>query len=109
MKSILNNNEFRERSLKSFLDIAILAKLEDKPTNGYELTVFFMKKFGVIMSTSTVYSTLYTMERNGLIKCRHSWRGRVYELTDKGKKTLKDSRDKVEETQSFIKTLIGKE
>jgi len=89
--------------------MAILARLEDKQTNGYGLTTFFMKKFGVIMSTSTVYSTLYAMERNGLIKCRRSWRGRIYELTDKGKKILKDSRNKLEEVQSFIKTLIGKE
>ena len=57
-------DEFRERSLRSFLDIAILARLEDKPVNGYGLTVFFMKKFGVIMSTSTAYATLYAMERN---------------------------------------------
>ena len=108
MKSTLDNNEFRERSLRSFLDRAILARLEDKPVNGYGLTIFFMKKFGVIMSTSTVYSTLYAMERNGLIKGRHSWKGRVYELTEKGKKKLKDSRNRLEETQGFIKTLIGK-
>ncbi len=102
-------DEFRERSLKSFLDIAILARLEAKPVNGYGLTVFFMKKFGVIMSTSTVYSTLYTMERNGLIKCRRSWSGRVYELTEKGKETLKDSRNKLEMIPTFIKTLAGRE
>ena len=108
MKRTLDNNRFRERILRSFLDIAILARLEDKPVNGYGLTVVFMKDFGVIMSTSTVYSTLYSMERNGLIKCKHSWRGKVYELTEKGKKTLKDSRNKLVETQSFIKNLIGK-
>ena len=108
LKSVLDNNELIERSLRSFLGIAILARLEDKPANGYGLTVFFMKKFGVTLSTSTVYSTLYTMDRNGLIRGRRSWRGRVYELTEKGKKTLKDKRNRLEETPGFIKTLIGK-
>jgi DNA-binding PadR family transcriptional regulator len=102
-------DEFRERSLRSFLDVAILARLEANSVNGYGLTVFFMKKFGVIMSTSTVYSTLYTMERNGLVKCRRSWNGRVYELTEKGKEALKDSRNRLELVPSFIRTLVGRE
>ncbi len=89
--------------------MAILARLEDNPANGYCLTIFFIKKFGVTMSTSTVYSTLYTMERNGLIKCRHNWRGRVYESTEEGKKMLEESRNRLEEAQGFLKTLIGKQ
>ena len=104
MKDLLNNN-IREKILKAFLDTAILARLEDKPMNGYDMTTFFMKKFGAAISTSTVYSTLYSMERNDLVKGRYYRRSRVYELTEKGKKTLEDSRNRLEGIQSFIKTL----
>jgi len=104
LKDLLSNN-VREKILKTFLDTAILARLEDKAMNGYDLTTFFMKKFGAAISTSTVYSTLYLMERNGLIKGRYNRRSRVYELTEKGKKTLEDSRNKLERIQVFIKAL----
>jgi DNA-binding PadR family transcriptional regulator len=105
LKNLLNNN-VREKILKAFLDMAILARLEDKPVNGYKITVFFLKKFGTTISTSAVYSTLYAMERNGLVKGRYSKRSRVYELTEKGKETLEDTRNSLEELQAFIKTLL---
>lgn len=105
MKGVLNNN-IREKILKAFLDTAILARLEDKAMSGYELTTVFMKKFGTVTSTSTVYATLYAMERNGLIEGSYSKRSRVYKLTEKGKETLEYARNTVEDTQAFIKTLL---
>jgi DNA-binding PadR family transcriptional regulator len=100
------NNRFRERILRAFLDVAVLARLEDKAMNGYELTVFFMKKFGVAVSTSTVYSTLYLMERNELVEGSYRRRSRTYELTEKGRETLEAARQAVKENQMFIKTLL---
>jgi len=105
LKGVLNNN-IREKILKAFLDTAILARLEDKAMSGYELTTVFMKKFGTVTSTSTVYATLYAMERNGLIEGSYSKRSRVYKLTEKGKETLEYARNTVEDTQAFIKTLL---
>lgn len=105
MKDKLNNN-IRERILKAFIDMAILARLDDKTMNGYEITVLFLKSYGTAISTSTVYSTLYAMERNELIKGNYSKRSRIYELTEKGKKTLEDTRNTAEDIQAFIKTLL---
>jgi DNA-binding PadR family transcriptional regulator len=105
----LFKSDFVARSLRSFLDIAILARLEDTPVNGYGITIFFMKKFGVSISTSTVYSTLYALERTGIVKRKPSWKGRVYELTEKGKSTLKDNRNRLGEAQNFLRILRGKE
>ena len=73
--------------------------------NGYDMTTCFIKKFGAAISTSTVYSTLYAMERNGLITGRYNRRSRVYELTEKGKKALEDSRNNLRWIQVFIKKL----
>jgi DNA-binding PadR family transcriptional regulator len=101
------NNHLREKILKALLDVAILARLEHKTMSGYEITKVFMKKFTAETSTSTVYSTLYAMERDGLVKGKYSRRSRVYELTEEGKTTLKNTRNKLHEIQAFIKTLIG--
>ena len=56
--------EIREKLLKSFLDTAILVRLEHGPMNGYDLNISFTKKFGVIISTSTAYQALVSMERD---------------------------------------------
>jgi DNA-binding PadR family transcriptional regulator len=106
VKDELNNN-FRERILKAFIDIAVLARLEEKPANGYEITLFFHKNYGTKTSTSTVYATLYAMERKELVKGGYNRRSRVYELTEKGSKTLQGARNAREEMQRFIRTLIG--
>ena len=99
------HNNIREKLLKAFLDTAILASLEVTYMNGYDLTIYFIKKFGAAISTSTVYSTLYAMERNGLIKAKYNRRSRVYELTEKGKKALEDSRNNLRWIQEFINKL----
>jgi DNA-binding PadR family transcriptional regulator len=101
------NNSFRERIVRAFLDVAILARLEGEPLNGYDLTNFFIKKFGAVISTSTVYSTLYSMERNGLINGRYDRRSRVYELTEKGKKKLEHIRNMLYQIQALVKKLLA--
>lgn len=106
MEEILDR-EFQERILRAFLDIVILARLEVKSMNGYHLTAFFIKKFGAVISTSTVYSTLYAMERNGLITAKYNRRSRVYELTEKGKKKLEHSRHALKQIQILTKTLLA--
>ena len=105
MKNKIHNN-IRERLLKVFLDMAILARLEDKNMNGYEITILFVKSYGIAVSTSAAYSKLYEMERNGLVKGNYSKRSRIYEITEKGKITLEDFRNNIEDIQPFIKTLL---
>ncbi|MGD6853113.1 MAG: PadR family transcriptional regulator [Candidatus Bathyarchaeia archaeon] len=101
-------NETHERMIRAFLDILILVKLEHKSMNGYEITAFIIKKFGITISTSVVYSTLYSMERDGLVKGDCNRRGRVYELTSKGNKTLENVQDELEQIQFFINKLLSK-
>jgi len=50
---------------------------------------FIHRKFHRLVSSGTVYSTLYYMERNGLIQGRWAQGKRVYALTDKGKETVR--------------------
>lgn len=46
-----------------------MAKLMDgNPLSGYDVIMFVHKKFGILLSSGTVYSVLYSMERNGLVR-----------------------------------------
>jgi DNA-binding PadR family transcriptional regulator len=83
--------EMHERIVKTFLDTIVLAKLTERnsPMSGYDVVTFIHDKLRIRISSGTVYSLLYSMERNGLIKGRLSKRKRVYTLTNKGEKKIK--------------------
>ena len=100
--------EMRERIVKSFLDMAIMAKLMDgDPTSGYDFITFFHRKFGVLLSPGTVYSVIYSMERHGLVNGVPNDRKRVYQLTEKGKETMKSALNLITEIQFFIEVLLS--
>lgn len=70
------------------MDMLILGELQEKPLSGYDIIGLIHKRFNVLVSSGTVYSLLYSLERDGLISADVDSRKRVYNLTDKGKKTL---------------------
>jgi DNA-binding PadR family transcriptional regulator len=85
---------FREKIVKSFLDTLILKTLKDEPgLTGYNMMTRFNEKFGIMLSSGTIYSTLHGLEGKGLIQSIVKGRGRTYTLTDHGK--------------SFIDALMG--
>ena len=55
--------KIHERTVKSFLDIFILAEVSDRPLSGYDLVGLIHKKFNLLMSSGTIYSILYSLER----------------------------------------------
>jgi DNA-binding PadR family transcriptional regulator len=71
--------------------------------SGYDATPFIHNKFGMLISSGTVYSLLFSMERDGLIKGMRAKRKRVYELTEQGEKTI----DIVLNSENKIKSLIA--
>ncbi len=77
-----------ERVIKSFLDTIIMAKLQHDPISGYEVISYIHNKFGFLVSSGTVYSLLYSLERNHLVEGAWVERKRVYKLTQKGRKTI---------------------
>jgi len=92
-----------ERIIKNFMDIIILAELRNGPISGYDVISFIHNKFHLLVSLGTVYSLLYSLERNGLIEGTWNERKRVYKLTEKGKKTILNANDKI---QNFITALL---
>ena len=81
-------NDMNRKIVKNFLDILVLMELRKSSMSGYDVTALVQKKLGMLMSPGTVYSFLYFLERNGLIKGEWNQRKRVYRLTEKGEKTI---------------------
>jgi len=77
------------RIIKDFLDILVLAELRNGPMSGYDVLGFIHEKFRFLVSSGTVYSKLYSLERNGLISGTPNQRRRMYTLTEKGEQTIK--------------------
>jgi len=96
----------QERSLKAFLDLAILCALTEHPMTGYEINHLFLKKHRIFIGPSTIYSKLNTMERKGWIKCVRNRAGRVYSLTENGRKIAANMTDITREIQGLIRTML---
>lgn len=78
-----------KRIVKSFLDMIILMRLRKGSMSGYDVIDFIHKKFDFLISSGTVYSHLYFLERTNLIEGMLTKRKRVYELTEKGEETAR--------------------
>ena len=99
-------NAIYERLLKEFMDILIMVKMRGGETSGYDILTYFHVKFDLLVSAGTVYSVLYSMERNGLIKARSIDRKRIYTLTPKGEATIKAIRESSGVLESFLTRLL---
>jgi len=98
--------ELHRRAIKNFMDILILAELKNSPMSGYDAISHIRKKYGILMSSGTIYSLMYSMERNGLIKGRWNQRKRVYVLTEKGEQNIKAITKTNDEIQSFLRNML---
>ena len=100
--------EMQRNMIKNFLDTIILAELRNPSAlSGYDVIDLIHKKFGILISSGTVYALLYSMERKGVIKSALAQRKRVYVLTDKGRETINAISKSKEEIQRFMKICIS--
>ena len=98
-----------QRSLiKNFLDTVVMAKLKKAsgPMNGYEFVEYVQQKYGILISAGTMYTMLYYLERQGLLKGEWCSGKRVYRLTPQGGKTVEKIMDSKEEIKRFLGTLL---
>jgi DNA-binding PadR family transcriptional regulator len=100
------------RIIKNFLDVLVLAELRNGPMSGYDVIAFIHNRFRLLVSSGTVYSLLYSLERDGLITGSWSQRKRVYKLTEKGEETIKaimNANDKIQYLIASLLKVPGKE
>lgn len=96
-----------EKTIKNFIDILILAELrKGSIMSGYDFITFCHKKFHILMSSGTVYSALYSIERDGLIKGMKNSKKTVYKLTGKGEETIKVLLKVYEKIQGIMANLL---
>jgi DNA-binding PadR family transcriptional regulator len=97
----------RRRAIKTFMDMLILAELQNKPLSGYDIIGLIHQRFNVLVSSGTVYSLLYPLERKGLVTADLETRKRVYTLTDKCKQTLETVGRANGEINGLVQNLIS--
>ena len=96
-----------ERLLKTFTDMLVLAELRNNHNmSGYDVIEYVHSEFDFLISSGTIYSLLYSMERDGSIEGAWINRKRVYTLTDKGKETIKTIQNASGRIQNFIARLL---
>ena len=71
--------------------VYVLKMLSKGPSHAYVLRRRIEKEFGFRPGTVTAYRVLYDLQRLGLVKKHKEGMKRVYEITPKGRKDLKDA------------------
>ncbi len=100
-------DELQKRIIKEFLDMIILREVkEHTEMSGYDLAALQYEKYGVVLSPGTVYATLYSMERRGLISGHLDAKKTTYRLTAKGEKTLENIKRSIEQLTDFMKAVL---
>ncbi|MGD6934392.1 MAG: PadR family transcriptional regulator [Candidatus Bathyarchaeia archaeon] len=87
----------KTRIVREFLNVIILLEMEKHESiSGYDIIDLVNLKFSESISPGTVYSTLYAIERKGLIVGETDGRKTVYKLTEKGQlamESIKNSKN----------------
>ena len=98
--------KMRERSVRAFLDLIVLMRVSKgcEPLGGYDFGKLITEEFDVMLSPGSIYTVLYSMERDGLIQASPKPRKRAYMLTDKGEATIKT----ISEEKTKILYLFGR-
>ena len=111
---ILNNEKLEgrilkkmhERIIKNFMDIIIMTELRNGSLSGYDVISYIHNKFNLLISSGTIYSLLYSLERNGLVEGVWDERKRIYKLTEKGQKTIATILNASDNIKGFIANLL---
>jgi DNA-binding PadR family transcriptional regulator len=98
--------KMHERIIKNFMDIIIMSELRNGPLSGYDVISYIHNKFNLLVSSGTVYSLLYSLERNGLVEGAWDERKRTYKLTEKGQKTIETILNANDKINSFMTSLL---
>jgi DNA-binding PadR family transcriptional regulator len=98
--------EMHERIIKSFMDVIIMTELRKGPLSGYDVISYINAKFNLLVSSGTVYSLLYSLERNGQVEGVWKERKRTYKLIDKGEETISTILNAQEKIKAFLSDIF---
>jgi DNA-binding PadR family transcriptional regulator len=98
--------KIHERIIKTFMDTIILSEIKNGPISGYDVISYIHQKYGFLVNSGTVYSLLYSLERNGLLEGIWIDRKRVYKLTQKGSSTIEIINNSNDKIKGFMSTIL---
>lgn len=81
-------SKFRRRLIREFLDLILMSELKTRSMSGYTAMSFIHDKYDYLVSSGTIYSLLYSLERQGLINGNVKSQKRMFELTSEGKNMI---------------------
>ena len=83
----------RELNTRECLWVYILRLLSEEPMHAYAIRERIRERFGFRPGTVTAYKVLYLLNRGGLVSKRAEGRQKVYTITSRGTRALKDAVD----------------
>lgn len=97
------DQELRDRTVKSFLDLLILSVLTNNPSKSADdLMDRINQRFRVSVSPGILYSLLFHLEQDGLIVRDHIKNENVSKITQKGKEEI----DRIEKNKNTVQWVI---
>lgn len=105
MESTNLAEKLQRRAIQSFMNILIIIEIKKHSLSGYDVIALVHKRFGILMSSGTIYSLLYSLERDGWLKGVWKQRKRVYELTEKGEQNIEIITRANGEIQNFVRNI----
>ncbi len=82
----------KRSNTKENLWIYILYLLKEEDAYAWKILELIKKKFNFKPGRITPYRVLYRLEKNALVKSKMKERRRMYEITKKGEKELKQAK-----------------
>ena len=98
--------DMHERLIKNFMDIIIMTQLQKGPLSGYDVIAYIHTRFNLLVSSGTIYSLLYSLERKSLMEGIWDERKRTYKLTEKGQKTIETILTASDKINGFMTNLL---
>lgn len=101
---------WKERLVKTGLDLIILRLLLEKPRWGYEINMEIRDRFDVYLSAGTLYPLLHLLEERAYVEGvweSEKGRGRrIYRITEHGKEFLAAGQKALENLVQKVKTEV---
>ena len=99
--------DMRRALVRHFLDVITLNNIRNHgPLSGYDVVELIQAKFNFLVSPGSVYSLLYSLERDGLVRSEFVEGKRVFKLTEKGEEYIKTVVQSKEEILRFARVII---
>jgi len=99
---------WKERVVKTSLDLIILKLLIEKPRWGYEINMEIRDRFDVYLSAGTLYPLLHLLEERayveGLWEAEKGRGRRIYKITEQGKEFLLAGQRALEDMVQKVRT-----